>query len=705
MTRAASAGADRLTALDPPVSPSRTGHPGRRTVVGGLLALSAAACSPGSGSDKPSKPDRADVSADQDGHSGARVMQIVAHPDDDLYFMNPELAQSIAANDQLISVYLNCGETGGVNKVPGSRTAPKPDVAAYAGARRQGLRQAYAYMATGKAKRPWKTEALTLPDGTQVELDTLDGHPGLQLVFLGIRQHTSYGSGPSQGLPELWADPSIVTSTLVSTGSPVRDSHKVTRDSVIAALAHLLDRYRPTLVRTMDPDPDMQVHDAAHRAHHDQPGYSDHPDHTATALFTLAALDRYQGPGQGRPYSVVSYRGYYNERWPQNLPEELVRAKADVLNVYGGSPDGCAFAAGCGDYDVGKDRSYGTGWLQRTSVRRPAAPALHLDGEGRLTAFAVLGGRPALWRENAKGGGTWPEPVLFGADRLLPGLSANLTRDGRWQLFAQRIASLGPSPSQNTREIVTTEQRTANGPFGAWSGLGNPERDPDHGRRVGAPVVARDGDGQAVVFVRTWSKGIAMRRQQSDGRWSAWRDLGGAEVQEGLTAVTDALGRVHVLASGHDTVHHWTQDEPGGAFALSPTGLPAPADPPTATAGPDGTLTVAFREASTSRPLLGRLPGGEGTWRIEHPGLSARGYGPLAVLAHGDEILLAARNNNGTTSTATWRPGGKARWTTVPHPVAGTQVLASDAQNRPVLAHLSPDATLRISPASKESKR
>uniref|UniRef100_A0AAU2UZE9 PIG-L family deacetylase n=1 Tax=Streptomyces sp. NBC_00003 TaxID=2903608 RepID=A0AAU2UZE9_9ACTN len=676
----------------------------RRTVVGGLVALGAVACT-SSSSDKPAVPARAEVPAGRDGHSGSRVMQIVAHPDDDLYFMNPELAQSIAANDQLVSVYLNCGETGGVNKVPGSRTPPKPDVAAYAGARRQGLRQAYAYMATGKAHTAWKAEALTLPGGTQVELDTLDGHPGLQLVFLGVRQHTSYGNGPSKGLPELWADPSMATSTLVSTGSPVRETHPVTRDSVIAALAHLLDRYRPTLVRSMDPDPDMQVHDAAHRAHHDQTGYSDHPDHTATALFTLAALERYQGPGEGRPYTVVSYRGYYNERWPQNLPEELVRAKADVLNVYGGSPDSCDFSAGCGDYDVGKDRSYGTGWLQRTSLRYPAAPALQLDADGRLTAFAVLGGQAAMWRESAKASGTWAAPVLFGAEQLLPGLAAGLTKDGRWQLFAERVASLGPSPAQNTREIVTAEQRTRNGPFGAWTTLGNPERDPDHGRRVGTPVVTRDSDGQALVFARNWSKGISMRRQQPDGRWSAWSDLGGADVQEGLSAVTDTQGRIHVLASGHDAIHHWAQDKPGGPFTFTRTSLPAPADPPAVAAGPDGTLVLAYREAKSSRPLLCRLPSDNDEWQVERPGLSARGYGPLALLARRDEILLAARNNNGTTSTATWRAGTTARWTTIPGPVVGTQALAVDAQDHPVLAHLAPDATLRTTPAPKDTKR
>ncbi|MFI6474850.1 hypothetical protein ACIBL5_31840 [Streptomyces sp. NPDC050516] len=90
---------------------------------------------------------------------------------------------------------------------------------------------------------------------------------------------------------------------------------------------------------------------------------------------------------------------------------------------------------------------------------------------------------------------------------------------------------------------------------------------------------------------------------------------------------------------------------------------------------------------------------------MERPGLSARGYGPLALLARRGETLLAARNNNGTTSTATWRTGTPARWTTIPGPVVGTQALAVDAQDHPVLAHLAPDATLCTTPAPKDTKR
>lgn len=684
--------------------------PTRRTVVTGLLALAAAGCTSGpDGKKHPSEapvPGRASVAPAKDGMSGARIMQIVAHPDDDLYFMNPELQQSINDNDRLVSVYVNCGESSGVNKVPGAKKPPEPDVPGYAGARRQGLRQAYALMATGKDQAPWKVGTKTLQDGTLVEVDTLEGHSGVQLVFLGVRQHSVGGANQDNALPVLWSDPTASTSTLVSTGSPVTASHEVTRESLIANLAALLNEHKPTLVRTLDPDPDSQVHDSKNRPHHDQPGYSDHPDHTAAALFAYAALERYEGPGEGRSHSVVSYRGYYNERWPDNLPPQLQRAKADVLNAYGGSPDRCDFEAGCGDYDVGQDRSYGPGWLQRTSQRQPtAAPRIQEAPDGRLTAFCVLGGQAAMWQESQPGSGSWGEPALLGGDGLLPGLSALLTEDGRWQLYAPRVAGLGAKAPENLRELVMAEQRKTGGPFGAWTSLGNPEKDPERGRRTGAPVVAVAGDGTVHLFARNWSKGVSTRlRRNGDSTWSNWRDLGGAEVQEGLTAATDAKGRVHLLAAGHDTVHHWTHEQPGQELAPVPTGLPAPADPPTVLARPDGSLLLVFRQPKTARPQLHRRPADGVTWTDGKLDLAGRGYGPLTLHPLRDGVLVAARNNDGSTSLATVETSATPRWSSIKGAVVGQAALASDSAGRPFLTRLAPDATLVTSPVPQNSR-
>lgn len=70
-------------------------------------------------------------------------MQVLAHPDDDLYLMNPDTREALDAGTPVVCVYLSAGDADGLNKVPGA-PRPKPDHAAYSSARQQGLRQAYA---------------------------------------------------------------------------------------------------------------------------------------------------------------------------------------------------------------------------------------------------------------------------------------------------------------------------------------------------------------------------------------------------------------------------------------------------------------------------------------------------------------------------------------------------------------------------------
>ncbi|GHA19743.1 hypothetical protein GCM10010329_48450 [Streptomyces spiroverticillatus] len=689
--------------------------PSRRAVVAGLaVAATAVGCTsrtsvgpppsdvPGAHlADKQPAP-RAAVQPGEDGKSGTRVLQVLAHPDDDLYFMNPETQQSLDANDTIVSIYINCGESSGRNRVPGQpKSKFKSDIPGYAGARRQGLRQAYAFMATGDPKATWTSRAEELPGGMRVETSTLDDHEGVRLVFLGVRQHGPGGPRPgNQTLPKMWLDPDMVSGTLVSTGSPVTDPSRVTRRSLIEALVHLMDRHEPTLVRMLDADPDRQIHDARHRLHHDQPGYSDHPDHTVAALFTQAALAKHLKKRKGTPCAVVSYRGYYNERWPHNLPRRVIGGKVNALNAYGGTPEGCDFVAGCGDYDVGRNRSRGTGWVQRTSHRHPtAAPQLLLDADKTLTAFAVLSGQAAMWRQTDEVEGTWSEPRMLGGDGLLPGLAVTQHKDGRRQLYAARIAELGAKAKDNRREIVTAVQTRVGGPFGAWVSLGNPEKDPGHGRRVGAPVVATAGDGTVWLFVRNWARGVSCRKRGADGSWSPWQDLGGAEVQEGLCAVTDKAGRVHVFGSSQGTVHHWRQQRPKGPVTFTATGLPVPADPPAVLARPDGTLLLAYRAGGTSEPLAYRLAADGKTWTPVRTGLVARGYGALALHTEPDgSILLAARNNDGGTSLATLGTAEVPRWSSVTGTVVGAATLAATASGQTLLARLAPDATLQTVP-------
>lgn len=102
----------------------------------------------------------------------ALLMQILAHPDDDLYFMNPDTRRALDAGTPLVCVYLTAGEADGLNKVPG-RPRPAPDKAAYASARHQGLRQAYATLLGLEKFTPWEISVAELADGHRAEVNTL----------------------------------------------------------------------------------------------------------------------------------------------------------------------------------------------------------------------------------------------------------------------------------------------------------------------------------------------------------------------------------------------------------------------------------------------------------------------------------------------------------------------------------------------------
>lgn len=82
--------------------------------------------------------------APADPPDAGRVLQIVAHPDDDLCFMDPDLRYSMAAGRPVTSVHLTSGEAEGINAGAAGEATTPPDKAAYAEARQNGIRSACA---------------------------------------------------------------------------------------------------------------------------------------------------------------------------------------------------------------------------------------------------------------------------------------------------------------------------------------------------------------------------------------------------------------------------------------------------------------------------------------------------------------------------------------------------------------------------------
>ncbi|GGP91488.1 hypothetical protein GCM10010249_06890 [Streptomyces roseolilacinus] len=615
----------------------------------------------------------------------AQLMQIMAHPDDDLYFMNPDCQRMVDAGVPLVCVYVTAGEHTGKNHVPGRTDETVADKAAYSSARHQGLRQAYAQMIGLDRFTPWQKGVATLRGDRQAEIDTLThGNRRVELVFLNLPMHA-----PRRwmAIPSLWEDRALGLRTVVATDSPVRRASDYDYDGLIDVLVGLMERYRPTVVHTLDPDPDIQHSDeATRRKDSEQPGYSDHGDHTAVASFSWAAMVRWvaeaTADGGAIPgFVTTSFRGYYNRHWPKNLPEPVLREKAAHLVPYGGDPSWqCGNDAGCGDYMVGGSRPLTNkkGWVRATHHRYPGpGPVVTTGPDGRLSVHGVLGLRAVRWRETEAGSGQWGEPDDLGGGPLAPGLGGATLLDGRQLLFGLRFAALGGHGGANKREIAVLEQRSPGGPFLAWSGLGNPERDDDRGRRIGVPVAVTATDGRVHLFVRNADKGVSSRVREADGTWGPWRDLGGGEVQDGLSAAVDGRGRVHLFAAGRERVHHWAQGAPGEPVAFRPGGaLPAPGGPVGVAAAPDGGLALYYRRPAAPE-LVAVRPDGT---RLPAPAFD--GYGTVDAVGTPKGPVLLGRDLRGRVQL---HVGGR-------HAVRARGVVALG----PATPHLGPQGAMAV---------
>ncbi|MDX6763080.1 PIG-L family deacetylase, partial [Streptomyces sp. F8] len=205
-----------------------------------------------------------------------RVVQIVAHPDDDLYFMNPDLRYSLSAGHPVASVYLTAGEADGVNATAAKGAATRPDKPAYAEARQNGIRAAYAKMATGDRTSAWQRTVVPTKGGGHAEVDVLVAKPQVNLVWLQLREAGHGYADVPESLHGLWDGKVSRLGSMLSSGTPVKQRFAYSKDQVVQTLVGIMEQYRPTTVRFQDPTPGRYP---------DTKQYTDHQDHFYGARF------------------------------------------------------------------------------------------------------------------------------------------------------------------------------------------------------------------------------------------------------------------------------------------------------------------------------------------------------------------------------------------------------------------------------------
>ncbi|MGV9319934.1 PIG-L family deacetylase [Streptomyces sp. NPDC003660] len=629
------------------------------------------------------------------------VLHVIAHQDDDLYFMNPDLLRSLENGDQVTTVVLTAGEGDGVNIDTGDarRAEAAPDLTGYSTARGCGLRSAYALMVTGDRDRPWHRHAVRLAPDFVAERFVLDGHDQVSLYFLQLHQGAPTVEGTR--IAHLWDGHLPTQVTLPVHGSTAGEAQRVTREQVITALTTLLDHLRPTTVRTLDPDPEHDGGKAEFVC-------SDHEDHTVTAEFVLAALERYREAGHAPV--VEHYRAYANRFWGENLDSAAITEKGAYLATYAGidAPDICpqGTCERCGDRQLGPNPFRST-HMRSTAYRySPATSWLRLGPGGRLNAFAVLGGRLAFWTETAPASGQWAGPYVLGDGWVAPTLAVGGVPGGPAEVVALRR---GWSAERGTVvDVVHTVQHADGSGFNGWQSLGNPDEahpDPRGQREAGVPSIATDQDGRLYVFLRDFAQGIAMRRRETNGEWTPWQHLGGRFLQDAGTALTTGRGTVELYVPGKQKVWRWYQSEPGGAFQLDEslrTGRLATGGISAVDSG-DGRICLYYREAGTQQVMAYRQHA-DGSWPGAGAGLGGHGgTGAVAALWVADrgarEACLAHRGGTGrlvlslpdrdrdVTGTH-WKESGET-FTYAP-------ALARDASGAVVVAVVGTDGALHV---------
>ncbi|MEV5592835.1 PIG-L family deacetylase [Streptomyces sp. NPDC052496] len=713
----------------PPAHPTPPSGPSRRRLLqvagGGAAAVTAGAgvwawCGPGAPLSQRTGTARGREAA----ASGAEqaFLHVIAHADDSLYFMNPALEQSLRSGARSVTVCLTGGESDGRNTAEHGRGARMPprDRPAFARARTNGLRAAHAVMATGDPLSPWDVEAVSLLPGFQAEMQTLRAAPHHQLVFLELVEARTVSQPRARSLRGLWLGAVDTLPTLRPEDTPVQRTFQYTRQQLVDSLIALLERVRPTVVRTLDPN-------AVHAPHQPPPDgdpkvrgllYYDHQDHIASAYFTQAALAGYWDREPGRPTVVEHYIGYEAGVLPNNVDLPTARRKAELLSVYGWA-DGrdCGDRAGCGDRKVGGTAldGWSRDWTRSTRLRAPGSNSwLRPLKDGRLAAFAVLDGTAVCWAETAPGNGTFSGPHRLGGGFLQGQIHAVSHPGGALQLFASRTV-LPARNHAHRRELLTARQNgtARNGvpAFGPWESLGTPDAAPVASLETGFPAAAVGRDGTVHVFARDWNGGIAYRSGPQGGDWSLWRHLeapaapaGGRvpRLVDGLDACVDSEGLVHVVAPGDRAVHHWMSKEAGQIpEPTGDTGLPEPGGPLSLVPLGGGEVRLAYRQSRTAQVLLAVRRPRPGSWRTPARYEPVGGYGRVAAAAVGKPartVVLAGRDDAGLLRYALSDSGEEApgRWLTGEVPHSGAAAVGQDTDGRAVLAVLGNDGRLHV---------
>lgn len=222
-------------------------------------------------------------------------LNIVAHEDDDILFMNPDIQADIQGGRCVRTVYVTAGDAGQPSE--------------YWMGRERGAKAAYSAMY--RVENIWRDEQHLL-DGRLVAVSYLQNVPEVSLLFLRLPDGNVDGGGfaasGGESLHRLLSGELGIIHTVTE--------HKIvySRGEIIEALAAVMQTDRPEYIRSQSPEGHAE---------------GDHTDHAAVGTLVAAAAATHRGL-----YTLSAYAGYPNRLLEPNLTPEQFGDKQAVFLAY-----------------------------------------------------------------------------------------------------------------------------------------------------------------------------------------------------------------------------------------------------------------------------------------------------------------------------------------------------------------------------------
>jgi len=230
------------------------------------------------------------------------VMNIVAHEDDDILFMNPNILHEIKAGNCIRTVYITAGDAGS--------NGP------YWIGRQTGAEAAYASM-FGLTDQSWTERRIILSPTETITVANPRGLHNVSLIFMHLPDGSPNGHGFAHSNYESLMKLYNGTIDNIST---VDGSSTYTSSDLTNGLQSLINAYKPAKIQS------QSIQNGGR--------YTDHSDHTAVGLFVQRVVAAHNLSNPNQLLDTTYYLGYPIHAMPENVSADDFDAKTKTFLTY-----------------------------------------------------------------------------------------------------------------------------------------------------------------------------------------------------------------------------------------------------------------------------------------------------------------------------------------------------------------------------------